>query len=229
MLTVRLFESEREAQAGAARLIEEGFPRDSVSVISASPGSESVVVAEAKRSGRLPGSHAEACTAALKRGRAIVTVAAPFAHELQAIELLEASGAVETETLPVVSPRDPSPFSDFLGLPVLSRSRTTTQLARKPYTFPLWLGLGLTSRKAAPLSGMFGLKTLSRPKRPWTSSFGLPLLTRSSGPVLGLKAISTPKRPWTSSFGLPLLSRNSAPMSSIFGLPLLTRRHRSDD
>ena len=229
MSTVRLFESEHQAEGAAARLVEAGFRQQTISVISPAAGQEEAAVQSAVASGALPGSHRRVCVDALRRGRHIVTIEAPFGHEQEAIDILTAGGAVETDSLPAYSLYDPTPLSDFLGIPVLSSSRTTTQLAQRRFTFPSWLGLGLTSKKAAPLSSMIGLKPLSQPKRPRTSSFGLPLLTKSGGPTFGFKAIISPKRGWSRSFGLPLLSKNSAPLSSMFGIPLLTRRDREGD
>lgn len=224
MSTIRLFETEQLAHQAAAKLREGGFRPATISVIAPMAGREAAIVEAAVEAGTIPGNHANVCREALQRGRHVLSVETPFGFEQDAIDILEDSGAVDTGSLPAYLPDDAAPLSDLLGIPVLSQSRTTTQLARREYIFPSWLGLGLSSKKAAPLSSMFGMKTLSKEKRPWNSSFGLPLLTKSSGPTFGFKALTKEKRPWTSSFGFPLLSKNSAPLSSMFGIRLLSRR-----
>jgi hypothetical protein len=56
---------------------------------------------------------------------------------------------------------------------------------------------------------MVGLKTLSGGSGPsWRRSFGVPMLTRRGRPT---------------SLGLPLLAPSPAPLSSLFGLRVLSR------
>jgi hypothetical protein len=102
-----------------------------------------------------------------------------------------------------------------LGLPLLAPSRgpllgDPSQLSaelRNPH-FAVF-GRSELSPKAAPLSSLVGLKTLSdRSGRAWRSSFGIPMVTRGGSPT---------------SLGLPLLARNPAPLSSAFGMRVLSR------
>ena len=220
MATVRIFESAQQAEAAVSKLRAGGFRRDTIRVIEPGMGNEAAVE-RAIDDGVVAEVYRRSCVQALQRGRSLVAIDAPFGHEQDALDILAAAGAVDTEALPAYSRRDPAPFSDLLGIPVLSRSKTTTQLAQKPYTFGSWLGLGLLTKNSAPLFG-----AVSKRKKNWTSSMGLPLLTKSGAPMFG--GLTARKRNWTSSFGLPLLSRNSAPLSSMFGMPTLSRRKNRD-
>jgi hypothetical protein len=104
----------------------------------------------------------------------------------------------------------PAPLSAVLGLPALCRGRSILSRLFGELASPHFalFGRSALSKKPAPLSSLFGLKTLSGKAGPsWTSSFGLPLLTSGTA----------------QSFGLPLLSRNPAPLSSLFGLRVLSR------
>lgn len=221
MSTVRMFETTQQAEAAVAKLRNGGFRWDTIRVVEPAMGREGAVVDAAVDDGMIPEVYRQACVGALQRGRALVAIDAPFGHEQAAIDIMAEAGAVDTDMLPAYSRRDPAPLSDLLNLPVLSRSKSTTQLAQKPFTFPSWLGLPLVTRTG---QAMFG--GLSKSKKNWKYSMGLPLLTKSGGPMFG--GLTKPKRNWTSSFGLPLLSRNSAPLSSMFGMPTLTRRRDND-
>lgn len=222
MSTVRIFETAEQAEAAADKLRNGGFRRDTIAVVNPAMGGEAAAVDAAVRDGVMPEVYRRACIQALQRGRSLVAIDAPFGHEQDAVAIMTRAGAVDSEMLPEYSRRDPAPFSDILGMPVLSRSRTTTQLSERQYTFPSWLGLPLLTKTGG---AMFG--GLSKPKRNWTSSLGLPLLTKGGRPMFG--GLTKSKRNWTTSFGFPLLSRNSAPLSSMFGIPPLTRRRGSDD
>jgi hypothetical protein len=103
---------------------------------------------------------------------------------------------------------DPSPFSDHFGLPTLTRRQTSPRFGKLASTHFALFGRNPLSKKAAPLSGMFGLKVLQEGGRPSRlASFGMPLLTAKGAPTLG---------------GLPTLSSNPAPFSSMLGLPVLS-------
>jgi hypothetical protein len=103
-----------------------------------------------------------------------------------------------------------APLSAVLGLPALSPGRTWLsrlfgELGSSHFAL---FGRNPLIRNPAPLSSRLGLKTLSgKSGADWTSSLGLPLLARSA----------------PTSLGLPLLSRNPAPLSWLFGLPVLSR------
>lgn len=120
--------------------------------------------------------------------------------------------------------------SEVLGIPMLSQRcfftiSSTTGLA----SFRHVLGFALTSDKAAPLSGAFGLKTVNERKTNWGTSLGLQLRSDNPAPLsskLGLKTVTERKKEWTTSLGLPLLSKSAAPLSAILGLPVLTEKKR---
>ena len=217
MSTVRMFETEQHARDAAAKLEQGGFRKESISVIGAMPGQEDDAVSAAIDQGRLSGSLRGSCVAALRRGRSIVTVDAPFGAEADAIDILEGAGAVDSGEVSRYSNYDPTPLSDMFGIPVLSNSRSSVQLSHR-LTFPVRL-----SNKATPLSSMFGMKTLTAPWRNKTSSLGFPMLTKSGGPVFGVK-LRTPKKGWNRSFGIGLLSSNATPLSSMFGMRTISRK-----
>jgi hypothetical protein len=105
---------------------------------------------------------------------------------------------------------EPAPFSASIGMPPLSHGRTFLSRWFGELGSPHFALFGRNPLidKAAPLSSMFGLKILSAKARAsWRSSFGLPLLTRGQGPVLGT---------------IPMLSRNPTPLSSLFGMRVLS-------
>ena len=97
------------------------------------------------------------------------------------------------------------------GFPILSHRRTFLsgpfgELASPHFAL---FGRSSLSRKAAPLSSLVSLKTLSGRSGPsWRRSFGLPIVTRRGSPT---------------SLGLPLLAPSPAPLSSLFGLRVLSR------
>lgn len=217
MSTVRMFETKQHADAAVDKLVSEGFRRNTMSVITPGGGAERANIDAAVRHGHVPGSDVNACIDALARGRTIIALDAPFGYQGLAYDVLDAAGAVDSDMLPEYSPRNPSPLSDFLGMPTLTAGRTTTQLSKGGTTFSVSL-----SKKSAP-SSSFGMSTLSKPKKNWTTSFGLPMLTKSQGPSFGFKTLSSSQGGWTRSFGLPLLSRNSAPLSSMFGLRVISK------
>lgn len=236
--TVRIFESEAAAQDAAARLAEAGFNRLAVLSGEQRPVAEAgmplppppdpeAIVRAALEDGLLAGRHRSVCVRNLRQGRSLVAVATNFGFAQQAIDIMESCGAVDSASLPAYYPRNPSPFSDLLGLPTLSRAAPVSELKSSSWFLSSLFGLGLLSRKAAPFSSLFGMKVLSDSKRDWRSSFGLPLLSKNPAPLssaIGMRTLSAGKGPWKRSFGFPLLSRNPAPFSSLLGLSTLIRR-----
>ena len=239
--TVRIFESEAAARDAAEKLSAAGFGKNRVlsgeqsavtetgvaSGMTSPPPNPEAMVRAAIDDGLLAGRHISVCVRNLQRGRSLVAVATNFGFAGQAIEIMESCGAVDSASLPAYVPRDPSPFSDLLGIPTLIRVAPVTELKSSSWFFSSLFGLGLLSGKAAPFSSLFGMKLLSERKREWRSSFGLPLLSNNPAPLssaLGMRTLSTGKRSWTRSFGLPLLSRNPAPLSSLLGISTLIKR-----
>lgn len=218
---VRIYASETGARDADAALAAAGYGDRTVLLPSEHAGREEAAVSAAIRDGTLPERYIQICTRNLKAGRSLVAVRARYGMAAYAVEIMERGDTVDTDVLRRYLFRDPTPLSDMLRIPALAKFTPVTGLLRSDWTLSSFFGLGLLSRKAAPLSSMFGLPTLSKPKREWKSSFGLPLLSRNPAPLsslFGMATLSKPKGEWKSSFGLPLLSRNPAPLSSVFGI-----------
>lgn len=231
-VTVRIYASEEAAHEASARLADAGLGDAALFLPSQLAGREEMAVRAAVREGLLPEGQTQVCIRSLAEGRSLVSVSPIYGRGMEAIEIMERSGgSVDSALLRRYSSGSPAPFSDAIGMPVLTKFVPITGLISSYWRFSSLFGLGLLSRSAAPLSSIFGLPVLSSPKGKWTSSFGLPLLSRSPAPLssmFGLGTISSPRRPWRYSFGLPLLSRNPAPLSSMFGIPTLSDDRRKN-
>ena len=229
--TVRIFDSEERAGEAARLLVERGFPESDILFITPTPGQESTDVRSAVEEGRLPGSHARTCIASLEQGRSIVAVRAIFGRGQLAERTLDGCGPVDTDLLPAYVARNPSPLSDLLGIPTLTRGGDQPRggrLLSSYFTLSSVFGIGLLSRNPAPLSSLFGMKLLSAPKKPWTRSLGFGLLSRNPAPLssmLGLKLLTSRKRARSM---VSVLSKDPAPLSSMLGIPVLTRSRKRD-
>ena len=224
---VRLFPTEQAAGDAAAALAKGGFPSRAITVINPDYQGATAAVDAAVHDGALPGAYRKAVANALRDGRSVVCVTPPYAMGQSAIRILKGSGAVDTDSLPDYTSHSPAPLSDFLGLPVLTEGRSSLKLLRSDFTFSSWFGLGLLSRRATPLSSMFGLKVLSSKTgsraagssvqrmsgkaAPLSSMFGLKLLTSKSGSRAAGSAVER-------------MSGNAAPFSGFLGLRVLSRR-----
>ena len=173
----RTYATEERARDAARRLLEDGFAGDSIAVVTPADGPRAL-----PRS--VPRYQAIAYGRDLQAGHCIVLVEAPFNWGQVATGHLLAAGPVSPVGVPRVSPRNPAPFSAFIGFPTLSTrgrsylSRVFPELASSSYTFSSMLGMRLLSRNAAPLSSMVGLKTVSSSKGPYRPVLPFPLLTR---------------------------------------------------
>lgn len=208
--------AEGQVGDGAAPAVDEG----------AGEAALLATIQSATEAGHLPGGYKNFCIQNLGMGRSIVAVRVHFGRGQEAIEIMESCGAIDSGHLPQPISRDPSPFSDFLGIPTLSKSEPMTLLTDSDWTLSWMFNLKLLSKKPAPLSSMFGMRLLSSSKQSWKSSFGMPLLSDKAAPLssmFGLKTLTTEKRSWTRSFGMPLLSKNPAPLSTLLGMPTLTK------
>jgi len=221
----RFYESEQAAQDAVDSLIKAGISSGSIASIHPSSPTAADSVEEAIEKGYASSAHGRAMKQALDNGRSIVT-ARPGAGWGGLVEsTLNRAGPVDTDTIVDYTPRDPSPFSDALGIPVLvSDSTPNARLStfRKNSSF----GFKLLSNNPAPLSSMFGMKTLksnegsiakgssvermSGNAAPLSSMFGLKLLSGRSGKAKG----SSVER----------MSDNPAPFSSFFSLRVLSKR-----
>ena len=214
MTYVRMYETEQQALTAVEKLKEDGFPNNAILMVTPGADGERVL-------GFTLGDDAKVLVQSLKRGRSIVLVRAAFGFGQAAINILDSCGPVDTELLappmtaaaweeagaplstalqwPVLKCNEPAPFSDFLGIPLLSScegSEPTMISKFSGSSIELSFGYRLLSSKAAPLSSLLGLDTL-------------------------LDKVGTGE----SSFGLPLGMQNPAPLSSFFGLPLLTNQY----
>lgn len=218
MALARLFEHVTQAQAAANALLANGFNHSNV--IALTPMAGSAEIKSALRAGGFLGEHASFYADQLAAGHSLVVVSPPFGMARSAESILKAHNPLALSHEPAPEPFVPwweraTPLSDFLGLPVLSRSDTpfsnfwgfkTTQdglshFSRwfKPlapnFTLSEKLGLGFATSSGTPLSSMLGLPTTSKRLAGKNSSFGLPLVTKRGGTF-----------------------------SSVFRLPLLTKR-----
>ncbi len=126
-----------------------------------------------------------------------------------------------------------APVSGFLGIPLLKGQNDSQSYAPRRHRREF-------SNRAAPLSGLFGLKPLSSGRhtimarmfppltRPDFTLLGQPSLSRNPAPLsslVGMKVLSArTDDEWTSSMGLPLLSRNNpSPLSDLLGWSVLAR------
>jgi hypothetical protein len=179
------------------------------------------------KAGRLLGEHAPFYLSNMQPGQQLLVVEAPLGMTIKAKTIMAEHGALgitheppEPEPTPYRSFwNQPAPLSAALGWDVLSRNSETYSefwgipvLSKKRFSFlGRWLPT-LTSPRFA-LSSVFGIGLLSNNATPLSSMLGMPVKSGATGEA------------WTSSFGLPLLLKsNPTPLSSSLGLPLLSKR-----
>jgi hypothetical protein len=195
----RLYSTEEDALKAVQALSEAGFEPGAMLHVSPDPDGEAVSPGElremASARGGLGGTLAIIYSRALQAGRHLVLVNAQFGFGQDAESALESANPVDPGGTESASDRAASPFSDLLGMPVLSDrglsifSRLFPSLTRSDF----YLFGGRLRNNPTPFSNMIRLKPLTT-KPMGDSSMGMPLLKRT-------------KRPWTSSFGIPLLTR----------------------
>lgn len=204
----RIYDTEQQARDAVAALRARGFGDNTlhlaVPAMDGSTVSASTFTQRDIFDGQVPAYQANAYAHALQMGKSVVIVAPAFGYGGVADEILDGYNPTNPGGFPFVKARNPAPFSNWIGFPVLSRDdRRHTMWTRimRPLTAPNFamssmLGMGLQSKNPAPLSSAIGLKTLSGNDRPWRTSLGMPLLTKSRTPL-------------SSMLGLPLLTRGS--------------------
>ncbi|MEM9838197.1 MAG: hypothetical protein AAF830_03485 [Pseudomonadota bacterium] len=164
-------------------------------------------------SGYLPSGNRLSAIRALKNGDSLVAVSPGFGFGEAASQILSEHGSM-MEAYPT---SDPAPLSDWFGFPVLSRTRTQTQLNK--WSLSKSFGFPLLSSEPAPLSKMTGIKPLSPKQTGWTSSLGLPILSKNGAPLSSMLSMPTTwARPDV------VLSRDPTPLSSLFGLTVLSQK-----
>lgn len=221
-LVIGIYRSEAAAEAADAALARDGF--DDRRVIH--PGEDGDARARAAAAEEyLPPGLARIYGRMLVEGASVVVVRPPFGEGGVAERIVRRSEGYEAPPS-APPPRNPAPFSQAFEIPVLTSSRSHTELMSK-WSFSDFLGLRLLSDKPAPLSSGLGVATRAEPSARKGTSFGMPLLSGKAAPLsgaMGLPTATAPKRSWSRSFGMPLLSRNPAPLSGFLGLPTLTRK-----
>lgn len=228
MTVVRMYESEERAREALQTLGQSGFSDQEVFHFQPGAGDSSEVIGRATESALIPRQYGKACRNALDMGHHIIVVEAPFGSGQRATEILDSFGPVNTDKLVEYRYQsNPTPVSDFLGLPPLSRSRfyLTSGLADSNWSLSRKIGFKELSHNPTPLSSMFGIKPLTAPKSK-TKSFGFSLLSHNPTPLssmLGMKTLTKHVSKW-SSFGYPLISYEPTPLSTFLKLPVLSER-----
>ena len=218
---VRIYATEDGANAAVARLAKAGFRNSKIFLPSLSAGKESETVRSAVEAGTLPEEQTRICIRSLKEGHALVSTQAGFGRGKAALTVMERADTIGSEKLSRYMRDDPAPFSELLGLPVLSNVEPSTELLSSDWSLSSVFGLRLLTKNPAPFRSFLGLPVLSKPKRNWNRSFGLPLLSQKAAPfssLFGIPTLTRTDKDWRTSFGVPLLMNNPAPLSSIFGL-----------
>jgi hypothetical protein len=185
----RLYESRDTAAAAAQALLTSRFDRfTEVHVFTGEPAPEALV--DAMTRAFILKSHAHTLADQVRRGAALVTVHAPFGTAVAAMGILESFGPVGAgvpdftepplawdEAAPLSSAlhlavlaRQSGPYDGYGGMPLLTRSQSTTSGA---------LGLPELTRSSGSYRGVTGLPLLSNKATPLSSMIGLPVLTRS--------------------------------------------------
>lgn len=183
------------------------------------PVPAAVDVKAAVKVGKMLGEQADFYLSRLTRGRALLVATPPFMQSRRAEQVLDAHDPLPDSHRPPAKPFVPiseqaTPFSYWLGLPLLSQADT-----------PLsdFCGFGFKEE---------GLSHLSRRVAPLASNF-----TVFSGKLgIGGKASRDTIFPMSTksdrlegqnaSFGVDLKSASATPFSSRFGFPLLSKRKR---
>lgn len=217
---VRIFKSEDGANAAIARLTRAGFRNSRIFLPSLAAGKESEIVRSAVEAGTLPDAQSRISIQSLKEGYSLVSAEAPFGRGKAALAAMESVDTVDSDRLSRYTSDDPAPFSEVLGLPVLSNVQPSAELLSSNWSLSSVFGLRLLSKNPTPFSSLFGLPVLSKSKRNWNRSFGLPLLSQKAAPfssLFGLPTLTKTDKDWRTSFGVPLLMNDPAPLSNLFG------------
>lgn len=219
----RLYDSEDAARAVVDALFAGGFASDDVVAIYPSSEDAEALVDHAVDRGAILSGLRNSLKAALARGRSVVCARAAYGYGRFA-EVTMGRGAVDDDTVVDYIPNDPAPFSDLIGMPVLSAdSKSYTSLSS--FDGRSSFGFKMISNNPTPLSSLFGMKLLS--SRTGSIARGTAVERMSGNPaplssMIGLKLLTSSKGARGSS--VERMSRNPAPFSNFFNLRLLSRK-----
>jgi hypothetical protein len=174
-------------------------------------------IARAKEDELLARHQVTFCRQELAAGRVLLSCAASFGYAGEADAIMRENCAIEAEVPSLRDTDDPSPFSDALGIPVLSDQKPSAELTSSKWTFSSLFGIKLLSDNAAPLSSATGMKTVIDRKRQRDVKLSDKAAPLSS--ALGMKTLTERKGPRNTK-----LSHNPAPFSSALGIPVLTKK-----
>lgn len=205
------FKTKKKA-AGPAK--QEGEAPEGQEAGESSRAAAEEAVKAAVAAGMLPKEGASTCVDKLLEDVSAVAVKAPYGRSEEACEILAGTGVVHDVAFCAPS-HTPALFSDSFGMPVLSESKSKTQLLPSDWTFSnYYFNWPMLRKDSKPTS------KLIRQKRPWTRSMGFPLLLEDPSSSTKLQ---NPPRPWNSSVGYPLLTDDPTPFSSKMGWAVLSK------
>lgn len=169
--------------------------------------------------GKMLGEQADFYLSRLTRGRALLVATPPFMQSRLAEQVLDAHDPLPDSHRPPAEPFVPiseqaTPFSHWLGLPLLSQSDTPlSDFCGFGFKEE---GLSHLSRKVAPLASNFTL---------FSGKLGIGNKA-SRDTIFPMSTKSDRLEGQNASFGVDLKSASATPFSSRFGFPLLSKRKR---
>jgi hypothetical protein len=243
---VRMYADRDVAMEAVRAVVREGFSRYDVHVVSppdlqqGEPDSERLEgIAAMIHRGDIAREKAAIYALAVNKGGTMVVVEALFGTATLITRTLDRFPTIDTGYVEPVKPKRvldrASPFSSFLGLPVLSHNPAPfSQMmnlgigeVKSATPFSTWLKWPTLSGSATPFSSYLGMKTLSDEPAPFSKWLSWGTLSGSAAPFsswLKWPTLSGSASPFSKMLNMPTLSNNPAPFSSLFKWPLLSRR-----
>jgi len=183
---VRVFATEEQAQSAVDQLVRRGYPRDTINFLKASTEQSASLeaIAEKIAAGHVLRTRAKVYAEAVRSGRSLVSVRAPFGRAIPALDIMSSCAPVDSGVrLPLDGFRDwddGEPPSFLTMTTLLNNPAPLSQLfgiGTKAFGGKPMFG-GLTGSRFA-LSSMIGFPLLCRSSTSLSSAIGLPLLTKS--------------------------------------------------
>jgi hypothetical protein len=199
----RLYSTEQQAQAVVQELTDRGFPSRHVYSLKASDRESadddtiannivSEVAAELQY-------HESIVYARLLTGsKAVVACSAEFGYGELATRIMDSGNPDDVGHIPQIPKRSPSPLSDLLGLPTLSK------------------------RQRMSRNGLYGMPRLTVQGKPWFGS--LLDSTYNASSAVGAPLLSNDATPLSARLEMQTLSQNATPLSTFLRLPVLKKR-----